>query len=57
MLKRLWCWLVGSGCKWVTVSEAPYTTHDLTGRRTSKGSLYALRCGKCGQMKFLGDMG
>lgn len=57
MLKRLWCWLVGSGCKWVTVDESPYTTHNLQGQQTSRGSLYALRCEKCGEMKFLRDMG
>lgn len=57
MLKKLWCWLVGSGCKWATVSEAPYEMHTLGGHRTRSGSLYALRCEKCGEMKFVRDMG
>lgn len=57
MIKRLWCWLVGCGCKWVTVGESPYTRRNLYGQTTKSGSLYALRCEKCGEMKFVRDMG
>ena len=50
MLKKLWCWLVGSNCTWATVREAAWS-RDKCGVQ-SCGTGFILRCNTCGKIKF-----
>lgn len=52
MIKFLWCWIIGMGCKWEQVSEHMlYVSKSISSDQRPSGIAYIVRCSTCGKIK------